>query len=409
MAEIYERSEVDITPSLAVKDVIICRSGYQKYSYNDVLKFGLGEPAVRKDEYIVYRPAPVIIANMHKMVRLPVTKEHPGEWVNAENYQRLAHGQTGTKVDVVNLENGEIGIRSDLSLNTSKIYEYYRAGCKEVSLGYKSQVEWAPDGADYDIIMTDILFVNHLAITALGRGGPAVAIIDSLLGGLNHMKKGLFYWLTNKGKTEDAPTPFSKKVFDTIDQMKGKQDEEAKKIAAPIFDSLATMKDSDDKALLVDVVADCFKAPALTEQNKDKVGAFLDSQFAKVESDTLKDFASVKDSVDDKDDKAKKEADEKAKKEADDKAKKDADDKAKAAMKDGEDGKGTGTANVSDSAIDARIAAIFDSKFDEKLDAMISKKLGIKVDPPKGGSVVDLTDSAPAATGNYSVSDILDR
>lgn len=408
MADYTQREVYDVTPSLAVKDVILCRSGYQNYNYNEVLKFGLGEPKVRKETYRLYRPAPVLIANMHKMVRLPVTKEHPADWVNAENYQRLSHGQTGTEVEVVNLENGEIGIRSDLSLNTERIYNYYASGCKEVSLGYKSTVEWAPDGADYDIVLTDILFVNHLAITALGRGGPAVAIIDSLLGGLTSMKKGLFYYLSHIGKTEDAPTPFSKKVFDAIDQMKGKDESEAKKIAAPLFDSIATMKDSDDKALLLDVVSDCFKAPELTEKNKEKVGSFLDSQFQKVETDTLKDFASMKDGKDGKDGDGDDDDDDAAKKK---KAEEDEKKKKEAAMHDADDGKGKGTANVSDSALEASIAKIVDSRFeafDKKMDELITAKLGGKVDKPAGGAV-DLKDSSPAATGNYSVSDILDR
>ena len=407
MAAILERAEIDVTPSLAVKDVILCRSGYQDYSYADVLKFGLGEPRVRKETYRMYRPAPVLIANMEKMVRLPITKEHTVDWVNAENYQRLAHGQSGTKVEVVHLNDGEIGIRSDLSLNTARIYDYYCAGCKEVSLGYKSQVEWAPEGADYDIVMTDILFVNHLAITALGRGGASVAIIDSLLGGLTSMKRGLFYFLSHKGKTEDASTPFSKKVFDAIEQMKGKTEEEAKKIAAPLFDSLAMMKDSDNKSCLLDVVADCFKVPKTVELNRESVATCLDSLFRSVETDTLKDLASITDSADDQSKDDDKKADDKAK---DEKAKGDkkSDD---ADMKDSTDGKGTGTADVSDSSLDARITKLLDSAFadiDKKLDALVSAKLGLKVEAPKGGSV-DLTDSAAAVTGDYSVEDILDR
>ena len=222
------------------------------------------------------------------------------------------------------------------------------------------------------------------------------------------MKKGLFYYLSHIGKTEDAPTPFSKKVFDAIDQMKGKDEAEAKKIAAPLFDSIATMKDSDDKALLLDVVSDCFKAPELTEKNKEKVGSFLDSQFQKVETDTLKDFASMKDGKDGADDKSGDDESAKKKKAEDDEA---ADKNKKADMKDADDGKGKGTASVSDSALEASIAKIVDSRFeafDKKMDELISAKLGIKVEKPAGGAV-DLKDSSPAATGNYSVSDILDR
>ena len=398
-----ERNPNDVTPYLAVKNVILCRSGYQKYGYNDVLAFGLGEPRVKKDEYIVYTPASTLIEGMSMMVRLPITKEHPPVWVDSENYNRYAHGQTGTEVDIVRLDDGEVGVRSDLSMNTSRIYDYYASGCSEVSLGYKSDVVVAPEGAEYDYIKTRVVSVNHLAITALGRGGSAVAIIDSLLGGLKNMKSGFLYYLSRLGKMEDSPVPFSKKVFDAIEQTKGKTDEEVQKLAAPLLDSLATMKDSDTKALLVDVVSDFFKAPEALSSDREVIGKFLDSKFQIVEQETLADFkdAAAAPAADDK--------------KADDKKKDDdADDKKKADMKDGEDGKGKGTANISDSALDARIAAIFDSKLadiDKKLDALVLAKLGLKpgADSGVGGVTVDLTDSSAAVTGNYDVVELLDN
>lgn len=386
-----ERIVKDSKSYFEKKDVILCRSGIQLYSYAEVLRFGIGHPKVKKDFYQVYRPASVLIGNIDKMANIPITKEHPPEFINGENWQRYAHGYTGSEVAAVPLGDGEIGIKSKLVFSTSAIYNYYLEGNEEVSLGYTSMNEWVDnsDELGYDILMVGIEDVNHLAVTAAGRGGSRVSVIDSLIGGITMFKTGLFHFLKGKGKTADSATPFSKIVFDSLEASKSLTGEPLEKEVRRVVDSLATLKDGENKTLLIDAVSDCYKAIDTAVENKDSVSKFLDSVYKKAEDETMK---TVDGAIED------------------------------------EDGKGTGTKNVSDSdpeekqeeskdeskedkteASDdeksknmdsiksvitdalAEFSASMNASIDEKIQAGIKAALGIETnpDPAKGGIVQD--------------------
>jgi hypothetical protein len=294
------------------KDVILCRSGFQDYTYNEVLRFGIDYPKVKKDFYRVYRPASVLMSNLDKMTNIPITKEHPPEFIDGDNWQRYAHGYTGSEAEVVTLGDGDIGVKSKLVFSTSAIYNYYLDGNEEVSLGYTSRNRWVdnPESVGYDILMTGIEDVNHLAVTAAGRGGSRVSVIDSLIGGITMFKTGLFHFLKSKGKTADSATPFSKTVFDSLEASKNLSGEPLNQEVKRVLDSLATLKDGEKKTLLLDSVADCYKAIDTAMENKDSVSKFLDNAYKQAEDETVKTMD--------------------------------------AAMLEDEDGKGKGTTNVSD-------------------------------------------------------------
>lgn len=301
-------------PYLERKNVILARSGKQIYQASECRLFGLDErPNDRKSSYIVYRPASVLIAALPLFKTLTITKEHPPEFIDGRNYQRYAHGTTGENPEVVSLTGGNIGIKSNLVFSTDEIYNYYIDGNSQVSVGYQAKYEWNPAYAEdgYDIIMTEITTVNHLAVTAAGRGGKEVAIIDSLIGGITMLRSGIFRFLEKKGKTNDSSKPFSALVLDSVEKAKGKSKDETEAVLASVLDSLATLKDSENKTLLVDAVSDCFVAPDRALAVKAEVAKVLDSVYAKAEKETL--------------------------------------DAIEGATKD-EDGKGTGTNNVSDKA-----------------------------------------------------------
>lgn len=305
----------DRKPYFEKKDVILCRSGIQEYSYAEVLRFGLSNPPVKKQLYKVYRPASVIIASLEKMKNLPITKEHPPEFVDGDNWQRYAHGYTGSEAEIVSIGDGEIGVKSKLVFSTKEIYNYYLDGSEEVSLGYQSVNEWAYDNPEYDIIMTGIVEVNHCAVTAAGRGGSRVAIIDSLIGGMTMFKTGLMHFLKRKGKTADSSSPLSKIVFDSLEVSKNLDGAKLEAEVTRVMDSLATLKDSEHKTLLVDVVTDCYKAIGTAIDNKEEVAKVIDSLYAKAEEETIKQLDEAMKPTEVKD----------------------------------EDGKGTGTKNISDS------------------------------------------------------------
>lgn len=332
-------------PFIERKNVILARSGVQIYQASEVRYFGIDERTEdRKDSYRVYRPASVIAGAIDLFKTLPLTKEHPPEFVNGSNYSKYAKGTTGENPELVNLKGGNVGVRSNLVFNTNDIYDYYLNGNKEVSVGYKATYRWNPnykrDG--YDIIMESISVVNHCAVTAAGRGGPSVAIIDSILGGTVSMKSGIFHFLFKNGKSKDSVQPFSTVVFGAISEAKGKDEAEVKKIFGTVMDSINTLVDGDAKDFLASTVTDCFTVMDSAIQNKDKVSQILDSVYAKAEKETL-------DSVE--------------------------------RMTKDEDGKGKGTNNVSDSETDDGLSP----EEKEKKD----KEAKEKADKEKGGKSTD--------------------
>jgi len=189
MSYFFDTKKVqDSSASVTEKNVILCRSGTQIYRRFEVEgRFDLDMEGHDEDSFIEYRPPDVVVDAKELMVNLPVTKEHPSSFVTPDNWSRLAHGTTGSEVDVVSLGDGEIGIETSIVFNTRDIYDYYVDGNKEVSLGYACEKRWATEEekSKYgcDIILTKITEVNKLAVTSWGGGGRKGAILVSFFGG----------------------------------------------------------------------------------------------------------------------------------------------------------------------------------------------------------------------------------
>ena len=303
------------SPFIVQKDVILCRSGIQIYSYNEV-KMALGEPPVKKDFYREYRPASVVVKAQDLCRSLPVTKEHPDTWVTPDNWSSLAGGVLDKEVSVVALDgesDGEIGIKSNVTFFTRELYDYY-INNKEVSLGYECKKHFVDNASElgYDIILDEITTVNHLAITRAGRGGSSVAIIDSIIGGLKPMRTGIFAWLKGK-KQEDSSvaTSFGQKVLTSVKNSKGTTEEEIAGEMKSVLDSMSVLKDCETKSTLVNVVKDCFDNREKTLENEEELTKTLDSMWNEVHSCGLAEInnalgkASVKDSEKEKEEESK--------------------------------------------------------------------------------------------------------
>lgn len=287
-------TDSDASPFIEQKNVILCRSGIQLYSYNEV-KANLGEPPVKKDFYKEYRPANVIVKAQDLCHSLPVTKEHPDVWVNQDNWKDLAGGVLDKEVSVVALDDeadGEIGIKSNITFYTRELYDYYMNN-KEVSLGYECKKHFVdnPDELGYDILLDEITTVNHLAITRAGRGGSSVAVIDSIIGGLRPMRTGIFAWLKGKKQTDSAPSSFGREVFDSVKNSKGTTEEEIANEMKGVMDSMSILKDCEAKDTLIDVVKDCFDNREKALENEEELTKTLDSMWIDIHSDSLSEIA----------------------------------------------------------------------------------------------------------------------
>lgn len=199
------------------KNVAIALSGCYDYTPQDIAGFvSYGAipamPPEMRDRrfFTVYRPAPVLAASVQKFAKLPVTDEHPPELLNPQNYRDYNMGTSGEApvIDWIT-EPNEVRILSTMSLNAQELQDAYRRGIREVSPGYIADFVWkigkAPDGRDYQIVMTNIREVNHLAMTQKGRGGKLAAILDSKGGSMTHTWKSGLRWFLNKlGVKDDA-------------------------------------------------------------------------------------------------------------------------------------------------------------------------------------------------------------
>ena len=283
------------SPYIEQKDVILCRSGIQYYSYNEVKK-ALGEPPVKKDYYREYRPANVVVKAQDKCKSLPVTKEHPDVWVDQDNWDKLCGGIVGNDVSVVALDgeaDGEIGIKSDLTFFTRKLHEYYEK-YKEVSLGYTCKKHYVenPDEVGYDIILDEITEVNHLAITRAGRGGSKVAVIDSIIGGMKPMRTGIFAYLASKMQKDSKESySFGKEVLEAVKNSKGTTEEELAGEMKGVLDSMSDLKDCEAKDTLLNVVKDCFDNKEKAVSNEGELVATLDAMWVEIRGDSLGEIA----------------------------------------------------------------------------------------------------------------------
>ena len=287
-------------PFIEQKDVILCRSGIQIYHKSEIASFITedNKPAVEKEWYREYRPANVIVKAQDLFKSLPVTKEHPSEWVTPENFTQLAGGTLDKEISVVALDGeseGEIGLKSNITFYTKDLHDYYLDN-KEVSVGYTCKKHFVdnPEEVGYDIVLDEITEVNHLAITRAGRGGSSVAIIDSIIGGLKPMRTGIFAWLASKKQKlvqDSVPSSFGKEVLEAVKNSKGTTKEELAGEMKGVLDSMAILKDCEAKDKLVDVVKDCFDNKEMALANEAELTTTLDTMWVDIHGDSLSEIA----------------------------------------------------------------------------------------------------------------------
>ena len=304
MKQVIVVKDSDASPFIEQKDVILCRSGIQLYHKSEVESFITedNKPAVEKDWYKEYRPANVIVKAKELFKSLPVTKEHPSEWVTPQNFNELAGGTLDKEIDVVALDGeaeGEIGLKSNITFYTAELYNYY-LGNKEVSVGYKCKKHFVdnPEEVGYDIILDEITEVNHLAITKAGRGGSKVAVIDSIIGGMKPMRTGIFAYLKSKKQAvNDSKFSFGEIVLEAVKNSKGTTEAELEGEMKGVLDSMTILKDCEAKDKLMDVVKDCFDNKDMALAEEKELVATLDSMWIDIHGDSLGEIAKAFDKI----------------------------------------------------------------------------------------------------------------
>ena len=146
---------------------------------------GQGAPDWVEDKriYKVYRPASALAAACDKFKSLPLTHHHPRTPVDGANFRDVTVGWTGESpiVDYIG-ESDEVGIRSTMVMGDGEALRAYESGEVQLSPGYVATFEWengtTAKGESYDIVMREIIDVNHLALLPAGRGGEYAVVMD---------------------------------------------------------------------------------------------------------------------------------------------------------------------------------------------------------------------------------------
>jgi len=143
----------------------VARTGVQDYLGSEL---GIDKEIVR-----VYRPESEVFSkdSLSSFVGKPMTNEHPDDPVTAETWKRDAIGSIGEEV----MRDGDY-IRVPLIMMDADAINDYKAGKRELSMGYDAEIELiagvTDSGEAYDAIQKNIR-INHIALVDKGRAGDA--------------------------------------------------------------------------------------------------------------------------------------------------------------------------------------------------------------------------------------------
>ena len=173
-----------ITDSVVLSDASLSDSGYleafartartgtQQYLGSEVGRPDLAVVTVYRDQAEVFSKR-----SLQTFSKIPVTNDHPGQPVTAENWKDVAVGTTGDDV----LRDGEY-LKIGLKITDASAVKAVNDGKRELSVGYTCVLVWedgiAPDGTPYQAKQTEIT-ADHVAIVQRGRAGTKARIGDA--------------------------------------------------------------------------------------------------------------------------------------------------------------------------------------------------------------------------------------
>lgn len=141
-------------------EVIASRTGIFTYYNTD----GSTRKELRHPDHVLNKDS------LKTLAMIPVTDDHPAEFVNASNAALLQKGFTGESYRTD--ENGNIIVK--LKVTDSGLISKITSGKKpELSLGYSVELKKSAGeykGERYDYMQTGIVY-NHLAVVEYGRAG----------------------------------------------------------------------------------------------------------------------------------------------------------------------------------------------------------------------------------------------
>jgi hypothetical protein len=162
-----------------------------------------------------------------------VTNDHPSELVSPTTFKNTVVGTVRT----VGVQDGDY-VKAELIIKDADAIRAVESGKVQLSAGYTSVYDEAPEGADYDFIQRDIK-INHVALVTAARAGHQAKLFDN--NGVKPMKKVTL----DSGKTVEVQDEATATLLtDTFDRLtKRAMDAEAK------ADKAEAEKDAKDEEL----------------------------------------------------------------------------------------------------------------------------------------------------------------
>lgn len=163
-----------------VADVFALRTGIQLYTRDEMLKMGVPDADLPKKDVIKLYRSPEEVFHKDSLASFaykPLTDDHPTEAVVADNWKKLAIGETGGDI----LRDGE-KIRIPMTFRDAAGINAVKSGKRQVSAGYSCDIEMVPgkaaDGVEFDGQQRGIRG-NHIAAVHRGRAGEEFRVGDS--------------------------------------------------------------------------------------------------------------------------------------------------------------------------------------------------------------------------------------
>jgi len=303
MCEITLKRRPGVSDRL-LKHMAIARSGVYAYRREELPSLGITSIPNEYAEKVlfgVYRPATVLASAAPLFARLPVTLEHRGK-LTPENVDLNMGGYTGDKVDpVFDPNTKELFLISSMTLASAELIDAYDEGIREVSPGYTPKVIWAKgkhNDEEYQLMVTNISDVNHLAMVQKARGGYATCIFDSEGG--NSMKErkflsGLWRFLKRKAAgAEDTDLGAARRILMEIAEKKDAMSDE--EIAAKVDEvqGLATdLPDSEEKGKLVRFLEDFKQSKQMDPQAVKEAAEMIAGLFEELDTSAMAEVTGV--------------------------------------------------------------------------------------------------------------------
>ena len=198
---------------------------------------------------------------------IPITNDHPAQFLNTRNTRGIAVGYTST--EVISEDNK---LKSTLTIyDQDTIDKIVNDGKREISCGYLADLEMTPgeyNGQHYDAIQRNIRY-NHVAIVDRGRAGSDVKMI---IDGKDATFTIAYQKLDSENKTYQNP---NKEVENKQEKTEGntmlvkiKIDGKEFEVDQIVADSLKKQETEEKEALKAKLDEAEGKVAALEDENK---------------------------------------------------------------------------------------------------------------------------------------------